>query len=500
MKKEQSIPKFLWLIGFVEIWERFSYYGMRCLLVLYLTSFLSLADSTAYSIYALFGTFAYVGAVMFGYISDKFLGARNSVIIGSLVMLVGHLFMALSHKFDPSMVYLAISLICIGTSIFKGNMSSMLGLCYNGTPYNRDTGYTVFYVCVNIGSFFSTIICGYLGQNWGWEYGFGIAGLGLLLGTMALVTFQGMLGEAGKMPEKYRTDATKTITLFLIGVAIYCVLFSWVVSNSDYVMSPIIYGLNSIETMFILVLGAYFYQIYQDTEHRKSSVILVYIMFFVSFFFLLELQLGGLLKLFTNRNVDLDVYVLGYKLEASMLEAINPGTIMIFGALAGNSKMKDNENSLYRFLFGLSCIPACFAILLLGCYANIGGLVAFSYVFFGYLVMAIGEIFVGPFYLSQTSKLANPNRRGLTFGFSSFFIGFANLLGGKIAKKYFSVNTELVDDKVVTLGIYQEGFMKVVVANLIVIAIFILFLPMLKKAYKEVTQKKSEPTPLSELS
>lgn len=494
MEKNIKIPKFLWLLGFVEMWERFSYYGMRALLVLYLISALKMSDSDAYNIYALFGTFAYIGCVVFGYLSDKYMGARNTVKIGAITMLFGHILMAVSHNEEYAhYVYMALSLICIGVSAFKGNVTNMLGLCYKGTPYNKDSGFTIFYVFINVGSFFAALICGWLGINWGWSWGFGVAAVGMFISVLTLQSFEFLLGSAGDMPQEHEKNKITILMSFIAGLLIYTVLFSFMMQHAGEIMKQRFeitdtFKLNILEALFPIIIVWYMLDSLKDKEYHKNLLLFVVFTFCTGMFYIMEMQLGGMLKVFVDRCVDMNVQIpiLGIKIESSMVESINPGVVMLFGTGIGMSKMKENQNSLYRFLLGLASIPMCFFVLYMGCTLHSDGLVAFAFVFWAFTIMSIGEVLVGPFAQSQMSKLVNPKKRGFAFGFYMFFLGLSNLVGGRIANS-LSIDESMLGDKIATLAVYEKGFIDIIIWNAWFIGAFALALPMLKNLYKKVT-------------
>ncbi|MFO1129767.1 MAG: oligopeptide:H+ symporter [Rickettsiales bacterium] len=494
-----KIPKFLWLLGFVEMWERFSYYGMRALLVLYLISALKMSDTDAYSIYGIFGTFAYIGCVAFGYLSDKFIGARNTVKIGAITMLFGHILMAISHVEAYSyFVYMALSLICIGTSAFKGNITNMLGLCYKNSPYNKDAGYTMFYVFINVGSFFASLICGYLGINYGWGWGFGIAALGMFIGLVILQMFEYLLGTAGNMPDQYKANKVSILSSFVFGLIAYAIIFSYMIQYAGIIMQERFeitstLKINVLEAIFPFIIFWYGFDAFKDKEYRKNLFLMFVFTFCTGMFYIMEMQIGGMLKVFVDRCVDLNVYIpiLGIKIESSMVESINPGVIMLFGSAIGMSKVKENQNSIYRFLLGLASIPMCFLVLYMGCKMHNAGMVAFSFLFWAFTIMSIGEVFVGPFAQSQISKLSNPNKRGISFGFFMFFLGLSNVIGARIAKT-LSIDPETLTDPIATLLVYEKGFIDIIIWNAWFIGIFVVCIPMLKNLYKKVTFQKAD--------
>src|SRR6476659_9155876 len=172
-----------------EMWERFSYYGMRALLVLYLVNALGYQRADALSLYGTYTGLVYVTPIIGGWIADRWLGMRLAAVIGGVVMMLGHFAMAV-----PSLLHVALGLLIIGNGFFKPNTSSMVGELYDG-PHDprRDGGYTIFYMGINLGATFSPLVCGTLGEKVGWHFGFGAAGVGMILGLISFLAFQRLL-------------------------------------------------------------------------------------------------------------------------------------------------------------------------------------------------------------------------------------------------------------------------------------------------------------------
>ncbi len=192
---KQGHPTGLYVLFGAEMWERFSYYGMRALLVLYLTKHLKYERKDALALYATYTGLVYLTPLLGGYLADRFLGQRKAIMIGGLLMALGHFAMA----FEP-LLNLALGLIILGNGYFKPNISTMVGQLYPQGDARRDSAYTIFYMGINLGAFFSPLVCGSLGERVGWHYGFGAAGVGMLLGLMTFAAMQRKLGDQGYPP------------------------------------------------------------------------------------------------------------------------------------------------------------------------------------------------------------------------------------------------------------------------------------------------------------
>ena len=230
-------PKGLFYLFFAEMWERFSFYGMRALLTLYLIkdyySHLENNEEIAYGIYAAYGALVYLTPLIGGYVADKYIGYRKSIMYGGILMALGHFFMAFPTDF---FFYGALGLLIMGNGFFKPNISTLVGSLYNEGDVRRDAGFTIFYMGINLGAMIAPLFCGWLGEVYGWHYGFGAAGIGMLAGI--LVFYKGVtdnvLEDKGLQPKEYTDKKVLGISIanftYLLGflsvpVFAYLILF-----------------------------------------------------------------------------------------------------------------------------------------------------------------------------------------------------------------------------------------------------------------------------------
>lgn len=195
LKMFSEHPKALRLLFFTEMWERFSYYGMRGLLVLYLVNSLEIPRASALEIYATYTGLVYATAVIGGYAADRWLGTSRSVFIGAIVMALGHFAMAI-----PSLLYFALGLLIAGNGFFKPNISTLVGTLYSKSDPRRDAGFTVFYMGINLGAFLAPLVCGTLGEKFGWHIGFAAAGVGMVAGLLIFARGQRHLRADAAIP------------------------------------------------------------------------------------------------------------------------------------------------------------------------------------------------------------------------------------------------------------------------------------------------------------
>ncbi|WP_375332247.1 peptide MFS transporter [Candidatus Tisiphia endosymbiont of Temnostethus pusillus] len=479
------VPKFLIILFFVEMWERFSYYGMRSLLVLFLTSRLGYEDAKAYAIYSLFAAVGYAGPVLGGFLADKLTGFRSMVLLGGIIITIGHLSLTLV-ELESELIYIGLALIAVGTGMFKGNITNLLGSCYKEDDPERSRGFTLFYVGVNLGSFMASISCSYIAYLYGWHYGFGIAGGGMILGLTIFIKFQHLLGDNGISPRpKLMNKKILGLNIFTI-LMIASLLFALVVARM--LISSEFFA-NILALCGILILGIFIYIIVKSSplQRKRLTVLLILITFFMCFF-ALEMQLGSLVNLFTQRNVVNEI--LGLTIPPAAFQAINPFSIIIFGSLLGAYMKFDKKYATPIFAFGISTMAICFFILYIGCLnANIEGKIGLLYLVSGIAFIGLGELCIGPLIQEQATLLAPKHLKGLVMGIIMLFAAFANLAGILISKfmSIPSINGEV--DCLESLEIYKKGFLKIATFNL---GLALLFLPCYLFVNKVIAQTSTE--------
>lgn len=476
-KKIEKFPSFLKLLFFVEMWERFSYYGMRALLVIFLTSQLGFEDKKAYAIYSVFAAISYMGPVLGGVLADRLLGFRNMVLIGGIIMVLGHIFMLLV-ELKQELIYIGLALIAIGTGMFKGNITNLLGSCYTANDPERSRGFTLFYVGVNLGSFLAAISCGFLAHLYGWSYGFGLAGVGMVIGVITFIKFEYVLAERNLAP------SSNIMKKNLLGVNVIYVLFAGFILLTITASKVIMHSENFVNILALagaLIFSIFAYLIFKSPAKQKRNLIALSILIvFYTLFFALEMQLGSLINLFTQRNVVSKV--LGIQIPTMVSQAINPLSIIVLGSMLGLYMRFDSKYSTAIFAFGIVTMSICFFILYIGCLnADSAGKVQYLYLLIAISFMGLGELCIGPLLQEQATLLSPKGLKGMIMGIVMLANAFANLAGVIIAKfmSIPSINGQV--NSLESLAIYQEGFWNIALFNLGLVGIFLLFYRFINK-------------------
>ncbi|MFM9957707.1 MAG: peptide MFS transporter [Phycisphaerales bacterium] len=515
-------PPGLFLLFIVEMWERFSYYGMRALLVLYLMENAARDHKTQYEIVnpgrgwleedanALYGVYtglAYLLPVLGGFVADKMLGTHRSMVLGGVLIALGHIALAVSgigemahNAVGLSVFFFGLATIIIGTGYFKPCVSTMVGQLYKPGDPKRDGGFSIFYMGINLGAFLCAFVCGTLGQQVGWHWGFGAAAVGMMAGL--LIYFWGrpkFLKNIGDPPKGASNHVPWLMGASIGAAALVAAMYHFGAIQS--IWGSITGAVSSIGIAFpivitLAVVGGVGWFVSKQDRGDKGPVTTIFIfMLFNAFFWIAFEQAGSTLNVFADKSTDLTVPMTSWKMPSTWFQSFNAAFIILlapiftwlWGALGRMNPSQPVKISLGLLLVGLGYIPMVFASKI---HAETGVPVSMLWLCSLYLVHTLGELCLSPTGLSYVTKAAPERYVSLLMGiwFISSFI--ANLGGGLIASQV--VKVEKGEIKMPWAGIIEFGgradyfFMFVVVsiaAGLIILALT----PILKKMMRPGT-------------
>ncbi len=504
-------PRGLAILFMTEMWERFSYYGMRALLMLYLTQHFLFSDERSAVMYGAYTALVYVMTIIGGSLADKYLGQRKAVTFGAILLVMGHGLMAFegagSKEYltfegqdyqitldgrggdvsqvlvsesgrtlisfnegatqmiiaDPEAVglpatietsayttrvekqalyvktlYLALALIIAGVGFLKANISTIVGALYNLGDTRRDSGFTIFYMGINLGSLLSTIFVGTIGIKYGWNYGFGLAGIGMLAGLMTFLVFQPWLeGRADppsveKLKEKVLGPINVEWACYLTGIGI--IVFAMITVMNAHLVPEWFVGMLGI-AVFIYLVG-YAMTKLAGKERDRMLAAIYFILAQIPFWALFE-QAGSSLTLLTARLVDRTVF--GISVPTPVFQSLNAGFIVLFAPLfawmwIALSKRKMEPSAPVKFAFGVFLAGLGFLSLVAGIAASGAGLIAVYFIFLIYWIHTMGELMLSPVGLSAVTKLAPARAVGMSMGAWFLYSGLSNYLAGVIAR------------------------------------------------------------------
>jgi POT family proton-dependent oligopeptide transporter len=425
-------PKGLYMLFFAEMWERFSFYGMRALLIFYLTQHWLFNDSKANVIYGAYGALVYIMPVLGGYVADRYLGQRKAVLFGAVLLTVGHFLMAFEGsggQNDPTIniFWAALAFIIVGSGFLKANISVMVGQLYGLKDVRRDGAYTIFYMGINVGAAVGTILAGYLGQTYGWAYGFGAAGIGMLLGLIVFVLGKGVLNGAGEAPR----PLSRSTEYSMYGFGLAAIVVAWgLIQYTDVIQNLLIVS-------GIALLGYVLFQAFKlDKEPRERIFAILFLVALNPLFWGLFEQAGGSLNLYTDRYVDRQ------GVEASIFQSINPIYIIILAplfAMLWQWMGKRGIEPSAPAKFGLALLQIGLAFLVFVWGANNFGigpqlLTPVIFVFLIYLLQTTGELCLSPVGLSAMNRLAPSFMASLIMGAWFYMSAVGNFVAGKIGE------------------------------------------------------------------
>ncbi|MDI5898926.1 peptide MFS transporter [Flavobacterium yafengii] len=423
-------PKALFILFFTEMWERFSFYGMKALLIFYLTKYHLFSDTSGNLLIGSYAALVYAVPVLGGFIADRYLGFRKAIVFGGIMLVLGHVGMAYEgNAATQSMTgeitrdetalqifYFSLSLIIVGVGFLKANISSLVGELYETGDKRRDSGFTLFYMGINLGSFMATLICGWLGETYGWSYGFAAAGVGMFFGLLTFISGRKLLMGKGEttVPEilEKRSFGIKNEWLIYLLSASSALIFWQMVQRHEVVSYSLMFA-GAVSFIYIV-----YYAVTQlDKKAREQLMALTILIVFTIIFWALFEQAYTSLNLFADRILDRTVF--GYTITASQFLSFNALFIILLApvfAWLWVKLGKYNPNTAVKFSIALLLVGLGFGSLVLGISLSGMGKVAMIWLILTYLLHTCGELCLSPVGLSAVTKLSPAKIVGFMMG------------------------------------------------------------------------------------
>ncbi len=464
MSNKQAHPKALYTLFATEMWERFSYYGMRALLTLYLTAELAnggfgLNRQESLTLYAIFTGLVYLTPILGGWVADKFLGKRKTVYIGGLVMAVGQFLLAASafmaHSLDPVtrlfVFNFGLGVLIIGNGFFKPNISTIVGDFYDDNDPRKDSAFNIFYMGINLGAILGPFIAGALGENVSWGWGYLSAGIGMILGVLWMKAREATLEDKGLPPNtpegKLVLDRKDWCDIIVYAVALVvatlAIVFVWglLPDNVADIITYVGFAVGFLGLMYIIFQGTN-----GAEEWTRMIVILILAFFNIAFWAGFE-QAGGTMNLFAKENTDRLIF--GWDMPATWFQNINPIAILIFAPIFSIlwlklDAMKFNPRTPIKFAIGLFLGAVAFWIMTQASHAADGGnLVSPWWLVVVYVVLTLGELMLSPIGLSMITKLAPKKLVSVVMGLWMASFAAGNYLAGMMESILHKYDFEL---------------------------------------------------------
>jgi POT family proton-dependent oligopeptide transporter len=447
-------PRGLMTLFFTEMWERFSYYGMRALLVLFMTRAtietnpgLGYEIGTATALYGLYTSLVYLVTLAGGWVADNLWGQRKAVFVGGCIIAAGHFSLAIPVIYT---FYLGLCLIIVGTGLLKPNISTMVGELYPEGGARRDAGFSIFYMGINLGAFFGPLLCGYFGEGMNWHWGFSLAGIGMVAGLIQYKLGDRFLGDVGhyrggddaatlsaRSRNLYLTFGLITAVIAVVGLMVGTGRLSVDLQAVARVLGYSIIALAILYFVYLLTAGGH------TGDEKKKLVVIFWLFILAALFWSGFEQAGSSLNLFaesmTNRNV------MGWEAPASWLQSINPILIIIFAPVFGwlwtwLAARNVNPSIPLKFALGLLGLSAGFFVISWGAAnASETNPISPSWLVVTYFLHTVGELCLSPVGLSSITKLAPVNRLGQMMGVWFIAASLGNLFAGLVAGRLESL-------------------------------------------------------------
>lgn len=431
-------PAGLFVLFFTEMWERFSYYGMRALLIFYLIGHWGFSEDRAYIVYGSYTALVFVAPAVGGYLADRYIGASKAVAYGGVLLACGHILLAIEGEGAAGIgwFWAALALIITGTGFLKANISVLVGDLYDRADVRRDPGFTIFYIGINSGAALGAIVAGYLGQAIGWRWGFGAAGVAMIAGLAVFLWGRRLLMGRGAPPAEARLDErrwgiTREYRIYLAGLAGVAGVW-WLIQNQQLVGLALGAG-GAIVVGYILFTAV----VRLPAEERNGIFLALALILLSILFWAFYEQAGSSLNLYTERHVDRRLF--GLTVPAAVFQSLTAIHIIIFGPVLAwlwlrLARHGREPRALTKFGLGLALLGVGFLILVAGARTAGAAPTPLIFVVLLYLFHTLGELCLSPIGLAAMTRLAPPQMAGLLMGTWFLATAAGNFTAGLIAR------------------------------------------------------------------
>ena len=485
-----SQPKGLYPLCFTELWERFGFYAVQTILVLYMSRKMGLSDDRTFLLYGAFSSMIYLTPVLGGYIADRFMGFSQAVILGGFLFILGYSIMAI-----PSIqaLFLGMSIVIVANGFFKPNVSSMVGELYTREDPRRDGGFTLFYMGINLGSLFPPLFAGPLVNNYGWGWGFFVAAIGLCIGLVIFFCCKKRLGRIGEVPAispLYRGSKHKTLFYFLLGLGILAaigilhVLFLYPTATDLFLI---------VVSLAILIAVLVF--LFRERPEQRNKLLACLILIAISVgFWAVYTQIFTSMMLFADRNMS--KHWLGIPIDAEFTQFFNPFFIILLGPVLGRfwvwlERRGKNPSTPAKFTYGLLFLSLGFLFLAAGVqFFHTEGITSPWWLVGSNFLLTIGELALSPIGLAMITRLAPHHLVGMMMGVWFLTQSAAFAIGGTLAT-WASAPKGAAPTQ--TIGIYSHAFFYYGLLTLLLASLSFFLIPLVKQLIGPV--KGPTPTP-----
>ncbi len=468
-------PKPFYLIFSIEIWERFGYYALNVMLVFFMVQSLGMTDELANYLYGSFIALVFLLPALGGYVGDKVLGTRRTIVLGQLILLLGYGLLSVPAVTHYSLG-LPLAVIAIGAGYFKPNPSSLLSKVYEGTHYNRDSGFTLFYMGINIGALLSTVFTPIISRQWGWYMGFLASAIGLCLANVAYFLMRKTVKDYGSEADLMPLSIKKIAAVLLMTLLIFVVC--WYLLAHDRLMTVLL------AVGMVGFFGFFMYEMMISTSNERKGMLLFLVLFVQAIvFFVLFFQTPMSLNLFALRNVRHEI--LGIAIHPAQFQALNsfwiftmsPVLAFIYNRL---TRLKKDLSLPTKFATGTLFVGLAFLVLPLVSVFNHTGVVSSWWMVLVYWFISVGELLVSALGLSLVARYIPQRLMGYSMGLWFLCISIAGMLAGRVSA-IASVPKDISSDPLLSLPIYNHLFLWLGGITVVIALLLFLLVPRLNR-------------------
>ncbi len=444
-------PKPFYLIFFIEMWERFGFYGLQAILAVYLVQELGMPQAESFSLFGAFSALVFGLMAFGGYLGDKVLGTKRTLLLGAVVMMVGYLIMAVSDN-NKNLVFLALSAVAVGNGLFKANPSSLLAKCYEKGDSRLSGAFIMYYMSINIGSFISMAAVPSIADWYGWHIGFLCSAVGLFLALGNYYLVRHWVADYGSDPD-FNPLSFKLMAIVAVGIVLSTGLGAWILDNLT--VANMLLTVMSIAVL--LVLGKEISA--AQGVVRLRMIVAVILMCEAVIFWVIYLQMPTSLNFFAINNVEHQLF--GFDINPVAYQSLNPFWIMVASpvmAYLSSRNDRDGMSMPNKYALGMLLTGLSFLALPLGAqWADEQGIVSSYWLVFSYLPQAVGEILISALGLAMVAELMPEKLHGFIMGVWFLTISAGSMIGGYVAG-FTSIESLNNATGLDTLPIYTQFF------------------------------------------
>ncbi|MEJ5064826.1 dipeptide/tripeptide permease DtpA [Erwinia sp. MYb375] len=471
-------PRSFYLIFSIELWERFGYYGLQGIMAVYLVKMLGMSEAQSITLFASFSALVYGLVAVGGWLGDKVLGTKRVIVLGTLVLALGYALVAWSGH-DISLVYIGMATIAVGNGLFKANPSSLLSTCYEKDDPRLDGAFTMYYMAINIGSFFSMLATPWLAAEFGWSTAFALSFVGMLITLVNFMFFRKWVKNHGSKADFAPLNIRKLL-MTLVGIVVMITLATWLLHNQG--IARLVLGVIAVGIVLVFAKETFALQ-----GHARRKMIVAFVLMVQAIvFFVLYMQMPTSLNFFAIRNVEHSI--LGITFQPEQFQALNPFWIMVFSPLlaAIYNKMGDRLPMPHKFALGMVLCSAAFLVLPLGAsLANELGIVSVNWLILSYALQSIGELMISGLGLAMVAQLVPQRLMGFIMGSWFLTTAGAAMVAGKVAN--LMAVPENITDPLLSLHVYGDVFLKIGIVTGVIAVLMMFTAPLLNRMTQDGT-------------